>query len=58
MEGDLRQRGMSRVGAGDELELSMPFLLVMGCLSSLKQGEQVHSWPAAALGGMVYVNTF
>lgn len=49
---------MSRVGAGDELELSMPFLLVMGCLSSLKQGEQVHSWPAAALGGMVYVNTF
>lgn len=49
---------MSRVGARDELELSMPFLLVIDCLSSLKKGEQVHSWPATALGGMVYVNTF
>lgn len=58
MEGDLRQSEMSRAGAGDELELSMPFLLVIGRLSSLKRGEQVHPWPATALGGMGYVNTF
>lgn len=49
---------MSRVGPRDELELSMPFLLVIDYLSSLKKGEQVHSWPAAAVGGMVYANTF
>uniref|UniRef100_A0A8B9KNI5 Uncharacterized protein n=2 Tax=Astyanax mexicanus TaxID=7994 RepID=A0A8B9KNI5_ASTMX len=37
-QGDPRRCRMAGVGAGDELELSMPFLLVIGRLSSLKQG--------------------
>lgn len=57
-EGDPRRCRTAGVGAGDELELSTPFLLVMGRLVSLKQGEQDHSRPVAALGGTVYVNTF
>ncbi|KAI4887878.1 hypothetical protein NFI96_015090, partial [Prochilodus magdalenae] len=36
-EGDPRRCRTAGVGAGDELELSMPFLLVMGRLSSLKR---------------------
>lgn len=49
---------MSGVGGRDELELSMPFFLVIGRLSSLKRGEGDHSQPVRALGGPVYVNTF
>uniref|UniRef100_A0A671KSM9 Uncharacterized protein n=1 Tax=Sinocyclocheilus anshuiensis TaxID=1608454 RepID=A0A671KSM9_9TELE len=42
-EGDPRRCRMSGVGGRDELELSMPFFLIIGCLSSLKRGERDHS---------------
>uniref|UniRef100_A0A8C1XHX2 Uncharacterized protein n=1 Tax=Cyprinus carpio TaxID=7962 RepID=A0A8C1XHX2_CYPCA len=42
-EGDPRRCRMSGVGGRDELELSMPFFLIIGRLSSLKWGEQDHS---------------
>ncbi|KAK1806424.1 hypothetical protein P4O66_004941, partial [Electrophorus voltai] len=50
VEGDPRRCRTAGAGAGDELELSMPFLFVMGRLNSLKQGERDHFQPVAMLG--------